>query len=575
MRRLLVIAFLLANLCAVAAPPALNPDKYVYPISGVSRYYSANFGEMRPGHFHAGIDIKTEGVEGRPLVAVADGYISRVVLTSGGYGRAVYLTMPDGKMAVYGHLLRFTDDIEAHVRNERRTRGVNGVDLYFDATQWPVRQGDIVGYSGDSGSSKGPHLHFEMRDNATQWRHNMIREGMIRPVDNIPPHIMKLHYMEIDTVGGVAVSSPMQSYDVEQRASGIYALVGADTIAAGRRGYFVAEVSDRRNNVHNTFGIWRLTASVDDSPYFEYRMDGFVYDESRCCDAVSFYPLQLVSRNECIRLARLAAAPDTFYPVMRERGVVRTAVGEVRRMAIEVEDDMGNISRLKFAIRGRDGEFDGTPADGVTVRHDRAATLRIGDRASAYIPAGAVYEPVRCCPEMCDTLAGDESVVVLTPAYQFVDVNTPLRRSMSLTFNDYIPSRYRLKTLVAVRNAKGKLSSVGGGYSGSAVRCSTRSTGPMMVVADTLAPTVGPRFKDGADLSRAKRMEFTAEDNFAGVASWRLMVDGERIPSDRYPLRDKIIHFFDVAPSGMMHTVELSVTDRCGNTAKWKGRFYR
>ncbi len=576
MRRLLIIATLaLCSLCAVAAPP-LDAAKYVYPISGVSRLYSANFGEIRTGHFHAGVDIKTEGVEGRPLVAVADGYISRVVLTTGGYGRAVYLTMPDGKTAVYGHLLRFSDGIEAFVGNERRVRGVNLVDLSFDADRWPVRQGDIVGYSGDSGSSGGPHLHFEMRDDASQWRYNTVRAGVIRPVDDIAPKIMKIHYMEVDTVGGVAVTGAMESYDVVQVAKGVYRLDSAEFVGVGRRGLFVAEVSDRRNNVANTFGIWRLTACEDDRPYFEYRMDGFTYDEARCCDAVGFYPLQRRSRNECIRLAQLEAAPDTFYPVMRDRGVIRSEVGEVSTIRLEVEDDMGNTSHLSFMVRGREGGFSAAadPA-AVVVRHDSAATLRIGDHASAYIPAGALYEPVHCRPERCDTLHDAGSVVVLTPAYRFVDGDIPLRRAMSLTFKDHIPSRYRLKAVVARQGADGRMVYVGGGYNGNAVRCSTRSTGCMMVVADTLAPLLKPRFKEGADLRHAKRMEFDAKDDFSGVASWRLTVDGERTPSDLYPSRDRIIHFFDTEPTGRMHTAELTVTDRCGNTASWKGRFFR
>ena len=323
------LTFLLfAAIGAGAQAQRLDPGDYIHPIRDVARLYSANFGEMRPGHFHAGIDIKTDGAEGKPLVAAADGYVSRVSLTAGGYGRAVYLTLRNGTTAVYGHLQRFRDDIEQHVRQERTARRANSVNLFFGPETWPVKQGDVIGFSGNSGSSMGPHLHFEIRDTPTQRLYNLVREGVIRPQDNLPPRIMRLHYVEIDTLQGVPVRSRAESYAVVREAEGRYRLTREEPVGVGRKGYFVAEVTDRRNGVNNTFGIWRVTASADGTPYFEYRMDGFTHDLSRCCDAVSCYPLQLGSRNEAIRLAQLAGSPDCFYPVMEERGLVRTAAGE-------------------------------------------------------------------------------------------------------------------------------------------------------------------------------------------------------------------------------------------------------
>ena len=125
-----ILTLLAAALTASAARgQRLNPDDYIYPVQDVPGLYSANFGELRPGHFHAGIDIKTDGVEGKALVAVADGYVSRVSLGAYGYGRAVYLTLRNGTTVVYGHLRRFRDDIERHVRRERYERRSNGVNL--------------------------------------------------------------------------------------------------------------------------------------------------------------------------------------------------------------------------------------------------------------------------------------------------------------------------------------------------------------------------------------------------------------------------------------------------------------
>lgn len=575
MRRLL--AFLLfAAIDTGAQAQRLDPGDYIYPIRDVARLYAANFGEMRPAHFHAGIDIKTDGAEGKPLVAVADGYVSRVSLAAGGYGRAVYLTLRNGTTAVYGHLQRFRDDIEEHVRQERTARRANGVNLWFGPEAWPVKQGDVIGFSGNSGSSMGPHLHFEIRDTPTQRLYNVVREGVIRPEDNLPPRIMRLHYVEVDTLQGVPVRSRMESYAVVREAEGRYRLTREEPVGVGRKGYFVAEVTDRRNGVHNTFGIWRVTASADGIPYFEYRMDGFTHDLSRCCDAVSCYPLQLGSRNEVIRLAQLAGAPDCFYPTMEERGLVRTAEGQQRRIRIEAEDDCGNRSALEFTIRGRSESFRAEPdTAAVAVYPDRTSLVQVGREARISIPEGALYEPVFAKPERREAPQADSGVVVLSPAYRFLSPETPLRHAAAVTIRTHVPRPLQLQTVLAVRNRKGRLAHVGGTYANGAVTATTYATGDLTVVADTLPPSIRPLFTEGADLSKAEGLRFRVADNFSGIAAWTLRIDGEWVPCDRFPVKGALVHFFDNPATRRKHEVQLSVRDGCGNTAHFRGIFYR
>ena len=580
MRRIILTFTLIAALGCTASlrGQQLDPSEYVYPVRGVSGACSANFGEMRPGHFHAGVDIKTEGVEGKELVAVADGCISRAVITAGGYGRALYLTLPNGKTAVYGHLQRFRDDIEEYVQQARRERRTNGVDLTFDAAQWPVRQGELIGYSGNSGSSMGPHLHFELRDNRTQRRYNLVHEGIIRPTDHTAPRILRLHYIEVDTVRSVPVRSPGESYAVVRTTAGDYRLTRAEALPVGRNGYFVVEASDRRDGVHNTFGIWRAALSVDGQPRFEYRMDGFTYEQARCCDAVSCYPLQLFSRNECIRLARLQGAPEEFYPTLVDRGVLRIDEGAQHTVRIEVEDDSGNRSHLEFTVRGRAESFRAA-ADtaSVVARHDRATLLTIPGEVTARIPAGALYEPLFCRPERLDAadIPHPAGVALLSPVYRILDSKTPLYRAMTVSIPVPLPPALQLRAVMAVRTAKGSLVCAGGSYTEGGVTCSTRTAGDLLVVADTLPPTVRPLFGDGTDLSRSATLRFAVRDNFAGIASWRLRIDGEWVPCDRFPMRGTLVHTFDTPPARKRHDAELSVTDACGNTTRWKGSFYR
>ena len=164
MRRILTL-LLFTTICSGAQGQRLNPGDYIYPIRGVAGLYSANFGEMRPNHFNSGIDIKTDGVTGKPVLATADGYISRIAVTPGGYGRAIYITHPNGTTSVYGHLSKFRDDIEKYVHEERYRTRRNSINLYPPADRFPLKQGEQFAWSGNTGSSAGPHLHFEITEN--------------------------------------------------------------------------------------------------------------------------------------------------------------------------------------------------------------------------------------------------------------------------------------------------------------------------------------------------------------------------------------------------------------------------
>lgn len=575
MRRILTTLLFTAAAGAMQAQ-TLDPADYIYPIRGVDGSCSSNFGEMRPGHFHAGADIRTGGSEGKELVAVADGYVSRISVAPGGYGRAIYLTLRNGTTAVYGHLQRFRDDIEQLVAQERRAQSKNSLNLFFGHSKWPVRQGEVIGYSGNSGSSSGPHLHFEIRDTRTQRLYNVVREGIIRPVDSLPPRIVKIHYIEIDSLpGGLCVRRSPETYTAVRSREGVYRLNREEPVGTGRKGYFVAEITDRRNGVQNRFGLWRVTAWADGERYYEYRMDGFTFDQSRCCDAVSCYPIQLATRNEAFRLAQAEAAPDCFYPAMTDRGVIRTAPGEERRIRIEAEDDSGNRSQIEFRIRGRKEEFRAA-ADTLAriIRPEQAATLTCG-KMTARIPSGALHETLACRPEQTAAPRADTGLVVLSPAYRILPPATPLRKTMNVSIRTDIPARMRPHAVLARRTAQGRAAYVGGSCKEETVTASTYTSDPLFVVADMVPPRIAAQFRQGADLTQSPSIGFRATDNFSGIASYTLLIDGQWTPCERYPMTGRLFHTFDTPPTRSRHTVQLTVRDGAGNTASWEGTFYR
>lgn len=578
--RRIFLTFAALTLCCAARTITRaqeRPTPYLYPVKGVSGLCAANFGEIRPAHFHSGVDIKTENQEGKPLVAVADGHISRVVIQTYGYGRGLYLSLDDGKTAVYGHLLRFTPAMESHLDSLRRARHIHTLDRSFEAAQWPVRRGDTIGFSGNSGSSFGPHLHFELRDTQSGHLHNLVKERIIRPKDTMQPRIMRLHYVEIDSLDGICLRAPFRSYNVLRHADGHYRLNREQPIEVGRRGYFIAEVSDRRDDVHNTFGIWRLTGYLDRQPYFEYRMDGFNYSHNRFSDAISCYPLQITSRNEVIRMAHMGQTPcEVFYPVMTDRGVIRTKAGDRHTVRLEVEDDSGNVSTLSFEILGRKGEFRATaPEGGIPLPTDEEHDLILDRDFSVSIPSNALFEAKFARHDTMTLSKSVRGVKILSRAHRLFPQVTPLNTSARVTLSADIPPHLALHTTLARYNSRRGLSNIGGHPLMGKVSASTRTMDWFVVVADTLPPHVTPRFEKGADLSRNEDLRFTVGDNFSGVAAYTLLIDGEWQPVDRRPMRGLLYHKFTTPPTRRRHSVELYLRDGVGNRTVWRGSFFR
>ena len=578
MRRLFILTILLC--CAhICSAQKLDPAYYDYPLRNVAGYYSANFGEMRPNHFHAGTDFKTDGVEGKPVVAVADGYVSRVSQSPTGYGLALYVTHPNGTTSVYGHLSRFRKDIADFVFSERHRLKQSRVDLYCQADQFPVKRGEEIARSGNTGSSQGPHLHFEIRDAKTQKTLNIISQGIVTPKDDISPYIMKVHYVEVDTVRGVPCHSKLATYAVHKADANTYRTAQKSPIKVGRKGYFIVETSDRKNDVANTYGVYNMVAKLDGKAIFEYRNDGFPFDLSRYCNAVSHYPIQRRSRNEVMRAAMLQGGTKYFYPTLVNRGVVTTAEGEERKMEFVITDDCGNTSTLAFDIVGKSNDacFKGEVAEDATiVEYNRDFAHKVDDVLSVVIAKGSLYESIALDIERSDVaIKADSTIKVLSPAYRIHDDNTPLQKSIGLVFTQDVEERLQPYTVMASVSSGGYLYYSGGRYRHNRLTARTSSFGTFCLVADMTPPTIRPQFEDGQDCRGRDRIAFRLSDNFSGVSSYNVYIDGKWVAIDYARSRAWVNLKAEGISGGKSHNIEIVVKDACGNTAKWQGTIIR
>ena len=574
-----IIASLLLFTATYSQAQSLPNEEYCYPILDVSRLYSANFGEMRPDHFHSGIDIKTDGVEGKSVVAIANGYISRIVDRPSGYGRALYVVHPDkGTTSVYAHLSHFRKDIDSMIIAERRRLQRNSLDITLPADSLSVSQGEIIGYSGNSGNSFGPHLHFELRHTATQRTLNLVTEGFIKLGDKISPTINGLYFVATDSVAGVPIHSKPQRIALQRTADGQYRATTQKPIRlGGKHGHFILDVTDRKDRVWNRFGVWRTLVEVDDKPIFDYRMDGFTFDITRYCNAVAYYPMQLRARSEVIRLARTEGNLRDFYHTLDNDGIIVLSDSTARTVHIVAEDDCRNRSAIELSILGGGRAEMPQLTDTIVINRSKPFSIERGDIRLS-IPKDALYESTLFRCEVAEALPPqDSTLILLSPTYKILDNGTPLHRAATLTINAYVPHELRSHTAIAKLSPKGKISYVGGNYGYNSISARIRSFGEFWVVADTVAPTLTPRFEEGASLRDKSSFVVKAKDNFSKIKEYDAYIDGEWVPLEYSPTRHTLTYQFDRQyPVGRgEHLLVVIAEDGCGNRATLQCRFTR
>ncbi len=625
MRPLLPLILLFQSALLTAQPT----DYYRFPLN-IPIYLSANFGEIRTNRFHTGIDIKTEGVVGKPLYAAADGYIARVTVAPTGYGRALYIAHPNGTTTVYAHMDRFTSAIENFLKSERYRLKRSDLDAFPDVGRFTVKKGDPIGFAGNSGSSTGPHLHFEVRQTSTGKTLNVPARGWIKTAeaDMIPPRIMRLYHIDIDTIAGVPIHSRPRAHDVKQSLDGSWSLVRSEPLKAGPTSYFVIETTDRRGDVTNTFGVRRVRMSVDGDERVVFEKDGLLFDEVRYACVSVLYDIQRTSRNEVIMLATKSGNRLPMYKKAIGRGTIRfsgesgnssvnsnsnsggnshnsskiaegidgsnsnartsestsentsgstskiapgaasktTSKTTTKTITITVEDDAGNTSFLNFSVIPDPAHTPPSRPAG-RIATDRSDFIYLSDGLAVSIPKGALYEPVFYTQSVVELPVKPraDSIRPLTPLLRTGDGIRPLHSAMKLGISaPEIPENQRHHACLARVADNGTLSYAGGAWSNGSVNGTSRDFGTFCVVVDATPPTVRASFADAADLTRTESITITSTDNFSGISSFSGTIDGEWIIFERSASHGRFTHRFDLERLQVGRTHTLEFTTRDG-----------
>ena len=533
---------------------------------------SGNFGEIRTDHFHSGIDIKTRGTIGHHIFSIEEGYVSRIKVQANGYGKSVYIAHPNGYTSVYGHLDRYNEVIAAYVKQVQYERRSHQVDIYLEPGEIEVTRGEFIAYSGNSGSSSGPHLHFEIRTTGNQHPTNVLSYGFDIQ-DRVAPRFRNLFVYPVNNTGLINGSrDKFRSSLVIDR--GIYTIPWG-TKLSGRGALGVAvEVFDYLDGASNRCGVYTLEVFVDDKLTYHHVMDEFSFSETRYINAHIEYGERVRQNTKAHRLHRLPNDRLRIYRSLENDGII--AVNESRDYQIRVvaRDVAGNESMLEFRLNGNPDMLEADPAVAEESSYMRYNTENSFSKepVQVYLPENALYEDIHF---RYKTESGTSAT--LSEFHHIHTAEVPVHRAYTLSIDaGNLEVTHPSKLLLVTPGDEGELESAGGQFENGKVVASLRNFGPFAIAIDTVAPTLtalnGPV---KGDLSGKKTMRFRVTDDLSGLEKYEGYIDNRWALFEYDPKNDLLTYRFDPERlnRNTEHELELYVSDEKGNTTLFHSTF--
>jgi len=537
------------------------------PLDIVPPALAGSFGELRSNHFHSGVDFRTNQTTGYPVYATADGFISRLRVQNSGFGLALYINHPNGYTSVYGHLSRFNPKIAQEVKKIQYAKKSYEIDEFPNADFIPVRKGEVIAYSGNTGSSGGPHLHFELRDTKTEATINPQLLGIQIP-DNVPP---VLYSMYVYRLNGKPFNefTPKQYFQLAGGA-GKYTLNKVNTINLSGEVGFGIIATDKHSGNSGLNGVYSIELFLDEKPIFTSALERFSFANSKAINSHIDYPALLNLKRSIQKSFVDPGNPLQIYSNLVNNGRVVFDNGKLHQLKYIITDSRGNKTTLQFNVQADSKAIINTPAatNGINFPYNKVNEYN-GDDVKVILPKGTLYNDLNFIYKKLPKPQQN----AFSAIHQIHNNLTPLHVGFELAIKaDSALTKYQNKAVIVNTNR----SSQGGSFENGYVKTTVRNFGSYFIAIDTIAPSIVPvNIANGKSMAGLTKMSFRISDNLSGIKSFNGYIDGKWILMEFDTKSASLWHTFDSGTTAGKHSFELVVTDMKDNVKRYAIEFLR
>ena len=484
---------------------------------------SGTFGEFR-SRFHTGIDFKSRGVQGQKIFSIEDGYVSRIEVNNYGYGKVIYIDHFNGFTSVYAHLKNFSPELDKYIKSELYKSKRNSIKKFPKKNQLKISKGQVIGYSGNTGRSFGPHLHFEIRDTKSQDAVNPLMFNYTYKDDERP--IIRGLYV-INEENSLVRSLPERK-KVRKVNDSTYTV--DDFEYNGKVGIGLDIYDIQYKNLYNQNGVYKVELFIDSILKYSYKMDKIKFSENHYKKIMYDYLSLVQSNKKVLKIYSPRNSNLSFLKNNRFNGIINSDSLKDNSLLIRVSDWNGNSSSIKFKIKVNDSIYSKLSYNGIEILTNQNYTLN-KNSSIIEIDKNTFYDDL-----------------LMNISYQSDTLNLgkekdPFRSTIRIKLPHQISDTLKLRQSFIGKIINGKISYIRSKKNNSYINASISSLGEYIISKDSLKPKIKPiNFKSNSNIKLKNTLRLRLKDDLSGIKKYSSYFNGNWALFEYEPKSNMIFH---------------------------------